>query len=425
MRYFKWVSGIVTRGDFGWSFQWGKPVSAVIAERLPVTLGISLLALIFSWLVAIPIGIYSATHQYSLVDYFATFIGFIGLATPGFLLAMILAWAANQFFGFSALGLYSTEFLDKPWSVAKALDMLQHLILPLIIIGMASAGSTIRVLRGNLLDELQKAVRHHRTGQGVTERQLLFKYPGAPGAQPHVQHDRLAAAGHLRRGAGSIVLSVPTIGPLLLKGSAGARHVPGRQHPADHQHADVIGTLLSDICWLGLTHAFAMAASANEHADFWRRRSRRQCTLDRRRGGPQHWVDHRTAPRRPTNVSITANPWKLIWWRFRRHRLALISLVLLVLLYLSAIFAEFVSPYTATSHAEGMQMMPPTKVHMIHDGQLQRPFIYALEKTLDQKIQPPAVSWGVLLKDAGPGGRSAAALAHDPRAFCDRHGAAL
>ncbi|HRA65394.1 MAG TPA: ABC transporter permease, partial [Caldilinea sp.] len=156
VRYFKWITGIVTRGDFGWSFQWGRPVGEVIAERLPITLAISLMALVFSWIVAIPIGIYSATHQYSLIDYLATFIGFIGLATPGFLLAMILAWAANQFLGFSALGLYSKEFLDAPWSFAKAMNMLQHMILPLIIIGMASAGSTIRVLRGNLLDELKK-----------------------------------------------------------------------------------------------------------------------------------------------------------------------------------------------------------------------------------------------------------------------------
>ncbi|MCB0136557.1 MAG: ABC transporter permease, partial [Caldilineaceae bacterium] len=177
VRYFKWVQGIVLRGDFGWSFQWGKPVGEVIAERLPITLTISLLALVFSWLVAIPIGIYSATHQYSLIDYLATFIGFIGLATPGFLLAMILAWAANQYFGFSALGLYSTEFLDKPWSTAKAIDMLKHLILPLVIIGMASAGSTIRVLRGNLLDELKKQYVVTARAKGLSEMQLLFKYP--------------------------------------------------------------------------------------------------------------------------------------------------------------------------------------------------------------------------------------------------------
>ena len=218
VRYFKWISGIVTRGDFGWSFQWGKPVGEVIAERLPITLAISLMALVFSWIVAIPIGIYSATHQYSLIDYLATFIGFIGLATPGFLLAMIMAWAANQYFGFSALGLYSKEFLDAPWSFAKAMNMLQHMILPLVIIGMASAGSTIRVLRGNLLDELKKQYVVTARAKGLSETQLLLKYP-----VPLALNPVFSTIGWLLPAifAGevliSIVLSVPSIGPLLLR----------------------------------------------------------------------------------------------------------------------------------------------------------------------------------------------------------------
>ncbi len=218
VRYFKWISGIVTRGDFGWSFQWGKPVGEVIAERLPITLAISLMALVFSWIVAIPIGIYSATHQYSLVDYLATFIGFIGLATPGFLLAMILAWAANQYFGFSALGLYSKEFLDAPWSFAKAMNMLQHMILPLVIIGMASAGSTIRVLRGNLLDELKKQYVVTARAKGLSETQLLLKYPVRLALNPVFSTiGWLLPAIFAGEVLISIVLSVPSIGPLLLR----------------------------------------------------------------------------------------------------------------------------------------------------------------------------------------------------------------
>jgi peptide/nickel transport system permease protein len=248
VRYYKWVSGIVMHGDFGWSFQWGKPVSAVIGERLPVTLGISLLALVFSWLIAIPIGIYSATHQYSLVDYFATFIGFIGLATPGFLLAMILAWAANQYLGFSALGLHSTQYLDKPWSVAKFLDMLQHLILPLIIIGMASAGSTIRVLRGNLLDELKKQYVVTARAKGLTERQLLFKYPVRLALNPVFSTiGWLLPAIFAGEVLISIVLSVPSIGPLLLRSTLSQDMYLTGSIVLILSALTIVGSLISDI----------------------------------------------------------------------------------------------------------------------------------------------------------------------------------
>lgn len=248
VRYFKWITGIVTRGDFGWSFQWGKPVGEVIAERLPITLAISLMALVFSWVIAIPIGIYSATHQYSLVDYFATFIGFIGLATPGFLLAMILAWAANQYLGFSALGLYSNEFLDKPWSLAKAIDMLKHMILPLIIIGMASAGSTIRVLRGNLLDELKKQYVVTARAKGLTERQLLFKYPVRLALNPVFSTiGWLLPAIFAGEVLISIVLSVPSIGPLLLRSTLAQDMYLTGSIVLILSALTIVGSLISDI----------------------------------------------------------------------------------------------------------------------------------------------------------------------------------
>ncbi|HHY56507.1 MAG TPA: ABC transporter permease [Chloroflexi bacterium] len=248
VRYFKWISGIVTRGDFGWSFQWGKPVSEVIAERLPITLAISLMALVFSWIIAIPIGIYSATHQYSLIDYLATFIGFIGLATPGFLLAMILAWAANQYLGFSALGLYSKEFLDKPWSLAKAIDMLKHMILPLIIIGMASAGSTIRVLRGNLLDELKKQYVVTARAKGLSEIQLLFKYPVRLALNPVFSTiGWLLPAIFAGEVLISIVLSVPSIGPLLLRATLAQDMYLTGSIVLILSALTIVGSLISDI----------------------------------------------------------------------------------------------------------------------------------------------------------------------------------
>ena len=248
VRYFKWMQGIVTRGDFGWSFQWGKPVNEILRERLPITLAISVMALIFSWVVAIPIGIYSATHQYSLIDYFATFIGFIGLATPGFLLAMILAWGANQYFGFSALGLYSKEFLDAPWSTAKALDMLKHMILPLIIIGMASAGSTIRVLRGNLLDELKKQYVITARAKGLTEYQLLMKYPVRLALNPVFSTiGWLLPAIFAGEVLISIVLSLPSIGPLLLRATLSQDMYLVGSIVLILSALTIVGSLISDI----------------------------------------------------------------------------------------------------------------------------------------------------------------------------------
>jgi peptide/nickel transport system permease protein len=247
-RYLKWVQGIVLRGDFGWSFQWGKPVSEVIAERLPITLAISLMALIFSWLIAIPIGIYSATHQYSFVDYLATFIGFIGLATPGFLLAMILAWAVYEFFGFSALGLYSKEYLDAPWSLAKALDMLKHMLLPLVIIGMSSAGSTIRVLRANLLDELKKQYVITARCKGMSEIRLLFKYPIRLALNPVFSTiGWLLPAIFAGEVLISIVLSVPSIGPLLLRSTLAQDTYLTGSIVLILSALSIFGTLISDI----------------------------------------------------------------------------------------------------------------------------------------------------------------------------------
>ena len=247
-RYLKWVQGIVLRRDFGWSFQWGKPVSEVIAERLPVTLAISLMALIFSWLIAIPIGIYSATHQYSFVDYLATFIGFIGLATPGFLLALILAWAVYEFFGFSALGLHSREYLDAPWSVAKVLDMLKHMILPLVIIGMSSAGSIIRVLRANLLDELKKQYVITARCKGMSEIQLLFKYPVRLALNPVFSTiGWLLPAIFAGEVLISIVLSVPSIGPLLLRSTLAQDTYLTGSIVLILSALTIFGTLLSDI----------------------------------------------------------------------------------------------------------------------------------------------------------------------------------
>ena len=218
VRYWRWVSGIVLRGNWGFSMQWNKPVNEILAERVPMTIIISLLALIVSWAVAIPVGIYSATHQYSFGDYVVTFLGFIGIATPGFLLALILAWLFFAKFGFSVLGLYSRDFVEAPWSFAKFLDLLKHLWLPLLLVGMGNTASTIRVVRNNLLDELNKQYVVAARSKGLSEWKLLMKYPVRLAINPLLSTMSWVLPGLI---SGTvlidIVLSLQTTGPVLLR----------------------------------------------------------------------------------------------------------------------------------------------------------------------------------------------------------------
>ena len=218
VRYFRWVGGIVTRGYWGRSLQWNMPVHEILKERVPMTIVLSVSSLIFSWIIAIPIGIYSATHQYSLMDYIATIFGFIGVATPGFLLALVLAWIAFSKFGFSPLGLHSQEFADAPASWAKFVDLLKHLILPMIIIGLSNTGVTIRVVRANLLDELNKQYVITARAKGLSEWKLLMKYPVRMAINPILSTIGFVLPG-LVSGAVliDIVLSLQTVGPILLR----------------------------------------------------------------------------------------------------------------------------------------------------------------------------------------------------------------
>jgi peptide/nickel transport system permease protein len=218
VRYFRWVSGIVTRGYWGRSLQWNMPVHEILAERVPLTIMISVSALLFSWGVAIPIGIYSATHQYSFLDYVFTFLGFIGVATPGFLLALIVAWVVFSQFGFSVLGLNSPEYMDAPWSAAKVSDLIKHLWAPMILVGLANTGGTIRTVRNNLLDELNKQYVITARAKGLKEWQLLWKYPVRMAINPLLSSLSWVLPG-LFSGTVliDIVLSLQTVGPIMLR----------------------------------------------------------------------------------------------------------------------------------------------------------------------------------------------------------------
>jgi peptide/nickel transport system permease protein len=216
-QYLLWVGGLL-RGDLGYSFEYDRPVSAIIGERLALTVVVALGAVLFTWLVAFPIGIYSATHQYSWLDHVLTFVGFLGLATPNFLFALVLMFVAFTYFGVSVGGLFSPALQEAPWSWAKVLDMLAHLWIPVIVIGTAGTAAMIRRLRANLLDELRKPYVVTARAKGVPAWRALLKYPLRIALNPFIS-DIGNLLPHLLSGAVvvSIVLSLPTTGPILLR----------------------------------------------------------------------------------------------------------------------------------------------------------------------------------------------------------------
>ncbi len=213
-RYWNWISRFLT-GDMGLSVR-GQPVARLVNEVLPQTIALSFLTLIITYLVAIPIGIYSATHQYSFGDYAATAFGFVGLATPGFLLGIILLYLSFAWFGISIGGFFSPDYKSTPWSLAKVADLLRHLWVPVLVIVFGSTAGIIRTLRATLLDELGKQYVITARAKGVSWRTLLFKYPVRLALNPIV-----ASIGGVFPAllAGqtivAIVLNLPTLGPLL------------------------------------------------------------------------------------------------------------------------------------------------------------------------------------------------------------------
>lgn len=216
VQYVAWMEKLL-RGNLGYSYFYKLPVAVILRERVPLTILVSLLTMLVSWLIAVPIGIYSATHQYSLLDGVFTTFGFVGMATPSFLLGIILMFAFYSIFGYSTVGLFSADFMDAPWNVAKLVDLLKHLPVPLIIIGTAGTAGFIRVLRGCLLDELRKQYVVTVRTKGVSETRLLFKHPVRIAMNPMVSTIGWSLAGIVSgETIVSIVLNLPTTGPLLL-----------------------------------------------------------------------------------------------------------------------------------------------------------------------------------------------------------------
>lgn len=247
IQYLRWSWNFL-HGDFGHSFEWNRPVSSLIAERIPLTIVISFTTLLFTWLVSVPIGIYSAVRQYSWVDYLLTFIGFIGLATPSFLFALVLLWFSYAYLGMSIGGLFSPEYLEAPWSWAKILDLLTHLWIPVIIVGTAHTAKFIRIIRGNLLDELKKPYVTAARAKGLSEARLILKYPVRVAINPLVSTIGWTLP-ELISGIAitAVVLNLPTSGPLLLSALRSQDMQLAGGFIMLLSFLTVIGTLISDI----------------------------------------------------------------------------------------------------------------------------------------------------------------------------------
>jgi peptide/nickel transport system permease protein len=217
VQYWRWISGVLV-GDFGISFEWQQPVSQLIWERMALSLALALGTIMLTWAIALPLGIYSAVRKYTIGDYAATVIGFIGLATPNFLIALVLMYIAVVHFGADVSGLFSEEYQQAPWSWAKFLDLLSHLWLPVMILGLSSTASLMRIMRANLLDELHKPYVVTARAKGLSEFRLLMKYPVRLALNPFVSTIGWAFP-QVISGAviTAFVLSLPTSGPLLLQ----------------------------------------------------------------------------------------------------------------------------------------------------------------------------------------------------------------
>lgn len=215
-QYLVWLTGML-QGNFGYSFEYNLPVTEIVGDRLVLTVLVSVITIIFTWVIAFPIGIYSATHQYSWGDYGLTLLGFIGIATPNFLLALVMLYLANVWFGTSIGGLMDPRYIDQPWSMEKVLSVLEHLWIPVVVIGTSGTAGMIRRIRANLMDELHKQYVITGRAKGLPPGRLLVKYPLRMSLNFFVAEiGSLLPAVISGAEVVAVVLSLPTTGPMLL-----------------------------------------------------------------------------------------------------------------------------------------------------------------------------------------------------------------
>jgi peptide/nickel transport system permease protein len=253
VQYWLWISKIISAGDFGTSFLYDRPVSDLLWERMGFTFLLAFTSMILVWLIAFPIGIYSAVRKYSLGDYVFSFIGFLGLATPNFLIALVLMYFSFTWFGHSVGGLFSPEFENAPWSWARFMDLMAHIWIPVFIIATSGTASLIRVMRANLLDELPKAYVTTARSKGLSETKVLMKYPVRLAMIPFVSRlgwelpDLISGATII-----GIVLSLPVTGPLLIEALLAQDMYLAGSFILMKSVLTVVGTLISDLllAWL-------------------------------------------------------------------------------------------------------------------------------------------------------------------------------
>lgn len=248
MRYLRWA-GRVVRGDFGRSMiMGGMRISDIIKTRIPGSLLVSLTSLLLVYVIAIPVGTFVATHQYTVGDYIASVIGFAGLATPNFLLALILLWINFSVTGNAAIGLFSREYATAPWSFAKFVDLLKHMWIPALVVGTAGTAGLIRTMRANLLDELEKPYVRVARSKGISRGKLLYKYPFRIALNPVISVIGWTlpalVSGELLV---SIVLNLPTLGPVMLSALLAQDMYLAASIILILSTLTVIGTLVSDI----------------------------------------------------------------------------------------------------------------------------------------------------------------------------------
>jgi peptide/nickel transport system permease protein len=262
-QYLYWVTGLL-QGDMGYSFAYNLPVSDVVGDRLLMTFLVSFTTIIFTYVVAFPIGVYSATHQYSWSDHILTLLGFLGLAIPSFLLALVLLYLANVYFGISIGGLMDPQYVNQPWTWQKVLSVLAHIWIPVIVIGTAGTASMIRRLRANLLDELQKQYVVTARAKGLPPLRTLFKYPLRMALNPFIS-DIGSLLPHVISGAAivSVVMSLPTTGPMLLEALRSQDMYLAGSFLMFMSFLTVIGVFVSDLALAMLDPRIRLQAGRN------------------------------------------------------------------------------------------------------------------------------------------------------------------
>jgi peptide/nickel transport system permease protein len=252
VQYLKWMGNLL-RGNLGLSLEYQRPNAELIGERLVLTVALAVLSFVFTWIVAIPAGIYSATHQRSVLDYVLTVLNYVGVATPNFMLALILMWIAFAYFGIGVTGLFSSEFVEAPWSGARVGNLLAHIWLPAVVLGIAGTARLTRVMRANLLDELNKPYVTTARAKGLSEWRLVLRYPARLALNPLVStigwYLPALFSGSL---IVATVMNLPNIGPLLLRALVNQDMYLAGSILLIYCFLTVVGTLISDIllAWL-------------------------------------------------------------------------------------------------------------------------------------------------------------------------------